>query len=165
MPRRARVQKRVILPDPIYGSVGLAKFVNCIMLAGKKSIAEKIVYDSFEKIRRSSRKEPLDVFDQAIRNVTPEGIRALVELFWSEVVLCYKAGSSRPEEGSEHFWAYNLEFRTGRSFAHGDLIALGYRHGPLLGRALAELLAAVVDDPGANRRTTLLARARELLGA
>ena len=46
MPRRARVQKRVILPDPIYGSVGLAKFVNCIMLAGKKSIAEKIVYDS-----------------------------------------------------------------------------------------------------------------------
>ena len=42
MPRRARVQKRVILPDPIYGSVGLAKFVNCIMLAGKKSIAEKI---------------------------------------------------------------------------------------------------------------------------
>src|SRR5579864_1987600 len=71
MPRRARVQKRVILPDPIYGSVGLAKFVNCIMLAGKKSIAEKIVYDSFEKIRRSSRKEPLDVFDQAIRNVTP----------------------------------------------------------------------------------------------
>ncbi len=71
MPRRARVQKRVILPDPIYASVGLAKFVNCIMLAGKKSIAEKIVYDSFEKIRRSSRKEPLDVFDQAIRNVTP----------------------------------------------------------------------------------------------
>ncbi len=71
MPRRARVQKRVILPDPIYGSVGLAKFVNCIMLAGKKSIAEKIVYNSFEKIRRSSRKEPLDVFDQAIRNVTP----------------------------------------------------------------------------------------------
>ena len=71
MPRRARVQKRVILPDPIYGSVGLAKFVNCIMLAGKKSIAEKIVYDLFEKIRRSSRKEPLDVFDQAIRNVTP----------------------------------------------------------------------------------------------
>ena len=45
MPRRARVQKRVILPDPIYGSVGLAKFVNCIMLAGKKSIAEKIVYE------------------------------------------------------------------------------------------------------------------------
>ncbi|TME47067.1 MAG: 30S ribosomal protein S7 [Chloroflexi bacterium] len=71
MPRRARVTRRVILPDPIYANVGLAKFVNCMMLKGKKSIAEGIVYDAFEKIRRSSRKEPLDVFDQAIRNVTP----------------------------------------------------------------------------------------------
>ena len=70
MPRRARVTRRVILPDPIYANVGLAKFVNCMMLKGKKSIAEGIVYDAFEKIRRSSRKEPLDVFDQAIRNVT-----------------------------------------------------------------------------------------------
>ncbi len=71
MPRRARVQRRVILPDPIYANVGVAKFVNCLMLCGKKSLAEKIIYASFEKIRRSSRKEPLDVFDQAMRNVTP----------------------------------------------------------------------------------------------
>ena len=71
MPRRARVTKRTILPDPIYANVGLAKFVNCLMLAGKKSLAEGIVYDAFEKVRRSSRKEPLDVFDQAMRNVTP----------------------------------------------------------------------------------------------
>jgi small subunit ribosomal protein S7 len=61
----------VILPDPIYANVGLAKFVNCMMLEGKKSLAERIVYDAFEKVRRSSRKEPLDVFDQAMRNVTP----------------------------------------------------------------------------------------------
>ena len=71
MPRRQRVSKRVIVPDPIYGSVGLAKFVNCLMIQGKKSIAEAIIYDAFEKIRRSSRKEPLDVFDTALRNVTP----------------------------------------------------------------------------------------------
>jgi small subunit ribosomal protein S7 len=71
MPRRARVTRRVILPDPIYGNPGLAKFINCVMLAGKKSIAQGIVYDAFEKIRRSSRREPLDVFDQAMRNVTP----------------------------------------------------------------------------------------------
>ncbi len=71
MPRRARVQKRVILPDPIYGNVQLAKFINCLMLNGKKSVAERIVYDAFEKIRRSSRREPLDVFDVAMRNVTP----------------------------------------------------------------------------------------------
>jgi small subunit ribosomal protein S7 len=71
MPRRARVTRRTILPDPIYANVGLAKFVNCLMLKGKKSISERIMYDAFEKIRHSSRKEPLDVFDQAIRNVTP----------------------------------------------------------------------------------------------
>ena len=71
MPRRARVQRRNILPDPIYASPALAKFINCVMLAGKKSTAQKIVYDAFEKVRRSSRREPLDVFDQAMRNVTP----------------------------------------------------------------------------------------------
>ena len=71
MPRRARVQKRVILPDPIYGSVDLGKFINCVMIQGKKSIAERIVYDAFENIRHSSRREPLDVFGLAIRNATP----------------------------------------------------------------------------------------------
>jgi small subunit ribosomal protein S7 len=71
MPRRQRITKRTILPDPIYGSTGVAKFVNCLMLCGKKSIAERIVYDAFEKIRRSSRREPLDVFETAMRNVTP----------------------------------------------------------------------------------------------
>jgi small subunit ribosomal protein S7 len=71
MPRRARVTRRVILPDPIYANFGVAKFVNCLMLNGKKSVAQSILYDAFERIRRSSRKEPLDVFDQAMRNVTP----------------------------------------------------------------------------------------------
>ncbi len=71
MPRRARVQKCTILPDPIYGNVGLAKFINCLMLEGKKSVAQRIVYEAFERIRRSQRREPLDIFEQAIRNVTP----------------------------------------------------------------------------------------------
>ncbi|MGA8016219.1 MAG: 30S ribosomal protein S7 [Candidatus Dormiibacterota bacterium] len=71
MPRRARVQRRNILPDPIYGSPSLAKFINCVMLEGKKSTAQRIVYDAFEKVRRSGRREPLDIFDQAMRNVTP----------------------------------------------------------------------------------------------
>lgn len=71
MPRRQRITKRTILPDPIYGNVGVAKFINCVMLNGKKSLAQRIVYESFEKIRRSSRREPLDVFDAALRNVTP----------------------------------------------------------------------------------------------
>ena len=71
MPRRARVQRRTALPDPIYASPSLAKFINCVMLNGKKSVAQRIVYDAFEKVRRSGRREPLDIFDQAMRNVTP----------------------------------------------------------------------------------------------
>jgi small subunit ribosomal protein S7 len=71
MPRRARIQKRNIIPDPVYTHQGVAKFINCLMLNGKKSVSEGIVYDAFEKIRRSSRREPLDVFDTALRNVTP----------------------------------------------------------------------------------------------
>jgi small subunit ribosomal protein S7 len=71
MPRRQRITQRTILPDPIYGNVGVAKFINCVMLNGKKSLAQRIVYESFEKIRRSSRREPLDVFETALRNVTP----------------------------------------------------------------------------------------------
>ncbi|HZB97567.1 MAG TPA: 30S ribosomal protein S7 [Candidatus Sulfotelmatobacter sp.] len=71
MPRRQRVTRRTILPDPIYGNPGLAKFINCVMLRGKKSTSQKIVYDSFERIRRSTRREPLDVFDSAVRNATP----------------------------------------------------------------------------------------------
>jgi small subunit ribosomal protein S7 len=71
MPRRARIQRRVVQPDPIYGNVGLGKFVNCLMIKGKKATAERIMYEAFEKIRKSQRREPLDVFEQAIRNVTP----------------------------------------------------------------------------------------------
>lgn len=70
----------------------------------------------------------LDVLSRnadAVRNATPDGVRVLVELFQAEVTLCNRMGSSRPEEGSEHFWAYNLEYRTRRAFVHGDLIAMG----------------------------------------
>jgi small subunit ribosomal protein S7 len=71
MPRKGYIAKRTVEPDPVYGSDLVTKFVNSMMWAGKKSTAEKIVYDAFEKIRRSQRREPLDVFEQAMRNVTP----------------------------------------------------------------------------------------------
>ena len=71
MPRRQRITHRVIAPDPVYRSEALAKFVNCVMLQGKRSIAESIVYGAFEKIRRSQRREPLEVFEAAMRNVPP----------------------------------------------------------------------------------------------
>jgi glycerol dehydrogenase-like iron-containing ADH family enzyme len=57
--------------------------------------------------------------------VSDEGIRTLVELFDAENDLCERFGNSRPEEGSEHFFAYNAELRTGKQFIHGELVCLG----------------------------------------
>ncbi len=71
MPRRREVAKRVILPDPKYNDRLLAKFMNAIMLDGKKSAAEKIVYGAFDFVAERSGEEPLDIFKKAIDNVRP----------------------------------------------------------------------------------------------
>ncbi|UOD50515.1 30S ribosomal protein S7 [Orrella daihaiensis] len=71
MPRRREVPKRDILPDPKFGSVELAKFMNVVMLSGKKAVAERIVYGALEQIQSKSGKDPLEVFDTAINNVKP----------------------------------------------------------------------------------------------
>ncbi|HVC99631.1 MAG TPA: 30S ribosomal protein S7 [Candidatus Dormibacteraeota bacterium] len=72
MPRRNRPDKRRIAPDPIYNSEAVAKFVNILMKAGKRSVAEGIVYDALSRAAKQARKEPLEVFDLAIRNATPQ---------------------------------------------------------------------------------------------
>ena len=72
MPRRNRPDKRRIAPDPIYNSEAVAKFVNILMRAGKRSVAEAIVYDALTRASKSAKKEPLEVFDLAIRNATPQ---------------------------------------------------------------------------------------------
>jgi len=71
MPRRREVPKREILPDPKFGSVDVAKFVNVLMTRGKKSVAERIVYGAFDTIKSKSGKDPLDVFGQAVQNARP----------------------------------------------------------------------------------------------
>lgn len=67
----------------------------------------------------------LDEVSDEIYSVSTRGIDALVGLYDAEVRLCAHVGSSRPEEGSEHFWAYNLEYRTRKQFIHGEVVALG----------------------------------------
>ena len=71
MPRRREVPKREILPDPKYGSVELAKFMNVVMLSGKKAVAERIVYGALDEIEKRTGKEPIEVFNQAINNIKP----------------------------------------------------------------------------------------------
>ncbi len=71
MPRRAKVQTRVIEPDSRYGSVLVATFVNKLMERGKKGTAERIVYGAFDIVESRSGRDPLEVFQQAINNATP----------------------------------------------------------------------------------------------
>jgi small subunit ribosomal protein S7 len=71
MPRRREISKREILPDPKYGSGDVAKFVNVLMTAGKKSVAERILYGAFESISKKGGKDPLEVFTQALQNARP----------------------------------------------------------------------------------------------
>jgi small subunit ribosomal protein S7 len=71
MPRRREVPKRKIHPDPLYKDILVTKFMNCVMLDGKKSTAESIVYGAFEVIHERTREEPLKIFHRALENVQP----------------------------------------------------------------------------------------------
>lgn len=71
MSRRSKPQKRIPLPDSVYKSVDVSRFINRLMRRGKKSIAEKIFYSTMEKIKEKTKSEPMEVFEKAIKNATP----------------------------------------------------------------------------------------------
>ena len=71
MSRRHRAEKREINPDPKFGDLIVTKFMNAIMLHGKKSVAESIVYGAFDVVQNKSKQEPIAVFHQALDNVAP----------------------------------------------------------------------------------------------
>jgi len=71
VPRRGYIAKREVLPDPIYNSKIVTKLINNIMLDGKKTVAQKIVYDAFDFVKSKENKDPLEVFETALNNVMP----------------------------------------------------------------------------------------------
>ena len=71
MPRRRVAAKREILPDPKFGNVTLAKFMNHVMVGGKKSLAERIIYGALDLIEERMKRDPVDVFEEALANVAP----------------------------------------------------------------------------------------------
>ncbi|MCZ6660204.1 MAG: 30S ribosomal protein S7 [bacterium] len=71
MPRRREVPKRPVLPDPIYHDTLVTEFINSLMRKGKKSLAERILYGSFELIRGRTGEDPLPVFKRAVENIKP----------------------------------------------------------------------------------------------
>jgi len=71
LPRKGPVSKREIQPDPVYNNVDVARLMNKVMVKGKKSISEQIVYGAFDIIREKTKRDPLEVFSQALTNVMP----------------------------------------------------------------------------------------------
>ena len=71
VPRKGNTPKREVLPDPVYGSVVVAKLINSIMLDGKKGVAQSIVYGAFDMIQAQTGEEPLEVFEKAMNNIMP----------------------------------------------------------------------------------------------
>ncbi len=71
MPRKGKVPKRIVLPDPVHGSKVVSKLINSVMLDGKKGVAQAIVYDAFDTIAEQTGKNAIEVFEQAMENIMP----------------------------------------------------------------------------------------------
>ena len=71
MPRRGRIAKRDVLPDPMYNSKMVTRLINSVMLDGKKGVAQKIVYGAFDIVNEKTGKDPLEAFEQALENIMP----------------------------------------------------------------------------------------------
>ena len=71
MPRRREVPQRIVLPDPKFGDETLAKFINVLMLDGKKSVAERMVYGALDQVAAKTKEDPLEIFTRALDNVRP----------------------------------------------------------------------------------------------
>lgn len=71
MPRKGPVPRRDVMPDPVYGNKMVTRLINKVMLDGKRGVAQTIVYEAFDKIRERSGRDPMEVFEEAMRNVMP----------------------------------------------------------------------------------------------
>ena len=138
MPRRARVVKRDIPADARFGSKNLARFINKIMLNGKKSLAERIVYGALDRIEAQAHRNPIDVFDLALRNATP-----ILEV--------------KPRRVGGATYQVPVEIRGERrnSLAMRWLINSARSRG---GRSMAEKLAAELLDASNNTGATIKRR-------
>ena len=135
MPRRREVAKRVILPDPKFGDRMLAKFVNAIMLDGKKSTAEAIVYGAFDLVAERSSEEPLEIFKKAMENVRP-----MLEV------------KSRRVGGSTYQVPVEVRSERRTALAIRWIISYARKRGE---KTMGERLAGELLDAAANRGTSV----------
>lgn len=131
MPRRYRPAKREVLPDVRHGNVNIAKFINRMMKGGKKSTAARVMYDALELIEQRMNRDPVEVFELALRNVTP-------------------AVEVRPRRvgGSTYQIPVEVPAHRANSLAMRWLLANARSRG---GRSMAQKLAAELMDAASNQ--------------
>ena len=138
MPRKGAVPKRQILPDPRLNSKELARFINKIMLAGKKSTAERITYDALAMVTEKMGRDPMEVFSQALGNARP-----LVEV--------------RPRRVGGATYQVPMEVRPDRRQAMAMRWLIAYARGRG-GRSFEEKLAGELLDASNNTGATIKKR-------
>ncbi|EKE02212.1 MAG: hypothetical protein ACD_20C00411G0013 [uncultured bacterium] len=126
MSRRNKPTKRVPLADPVYNSVDIAKFINRLMRRGKKSVAERIFYTALDTIKEKTKEEPLEVFNKALKNVTP-----IIE------VKARRIGGST--------YQVPIEVRADRGIALGSMWLINAAKARA-GRSMTERLIAEISD-------------------
>ena len=131
MPRRDRPEKREVEPDLKYGNIHVSMFVNRLMYDGKKSTAERVLYDSFDLIEQRAKRPAIEVFEQAIQNVTPQ-----IEV------------KPRRVGGSTYQVPTPVDARRQLSLAMRWLLAAARNRG---GRSMAEKLANEFMDAATNQ--------------
>jgi len=138
MPRRAKIAKRQTPPDPKYGSHTVAKFINKVMMHGKRATAERIVYDALQLVNQQLKTEPLEVFGHAIKNATP--------------VLQVK---SRRVGGATYQVPVEVQPERGSSLAMRWLINYARARS---GKSMAEKLASEIIDAAQGQGATVKKR-------
>jgi len=139
MPRRARVVRRTIKPDAKHNNVLISQFTNKLMKDGKRSIAERIMYDALDQIEQQEKRDPVQVFEQAVQNATP-----VVEV--------------KPRRVGGATYQVPVDIRAERRLAlalRWLLKAARARKG----RTMAERLAAELIDAANNQGTTIKQKA------
>ena len=130
MPRKGPAPKRQILPDPKFNSKVLARFINKLMICGKKSTAERVIYAAFEIVAEKTGRDPMEVFSQALSNAMP-----LVEV--------------RPRRVGGATYQVPMEVRPDRRQAMGMRWLIGYARSRG-GRSMEEKLAGELLDASNN---------------
>lgn len=135
MPRKGPIRPRPITPDPIYSSVLAQRFINRLMVDGKKSVAERIFYAAMEQLENRAKRPALEVFEQAVRNVMP-----VIEV--------------RPRRVGGSTYQVPIEVRAERKIALA-LRWLVTNSRKRAGRTMADKLAGEIFDASSNAGTSV----------